>query len=127
MRLRLSSLLVSMTPAILFAQQAPTQQPAGNPLIQIVPMMAIMFAVIYFLMIRPEQKKSKTRQKMMDEIKKGDKVVTIGGAYGVVHSVKDGSILIKIADNTVVEFRKNAVADVVVDKSDDGAAKPDKK
>jgi len=90
---------------------------------QIVPMMLVMFAVIYFLMIRPEQKKTKDRQKMIEAMKKGDKVITIGGMYGVINSVKDASVMVKVSDDTVVELKKSAIADIIVDKS----AEPDTK
>ena len=85
---------------------------------QIVPMMLVMFAVIYFLMIRPEQKKQKARQKMVNEMKKGDRVLTIGGIYGVVGNVKDNAVMVKIAENTVVELRKGAISEIVVDKTE---------
>jgi preprotein translocase subunit YajC len=120
---RLASLLVCAAPVALFAQTAPAQQPAGNPMFQIVPMMLVMFAVIYFLMIRPEQKKTKDRQKMVEAMKKGDKVITIGGMYGVINSVKDASVMVKVSDDTVVELKKSAIADIIVDKS----AEPDTK
>jgi preprotein translocase subunit YajC len=81
----------------------------------IIPMMLVMFAIIYFLMIRPEQKKQKDRLAMVNSIKKGDKVVSIGGMMGVVHNVKDTSILVRIAENTVVEFTKAAISTVVTE------------
>ncbi len=92
----------------------------------IIPMMLIMFAIIYFLMIRPEQKKTKDRKAMMDGLKKGDKIITIGGIMGVVHSVKDTSVIVRIADNTNVEFTKIAIATIQKDeKTADKAAKND--
>ena len=81
----------------------------------IIPMMLVMFAIIYFLMIRPEQKKQKDRLAMVNSIKKGDKVVSIGGMMGVVHNVKDTSILVRIAENTVVEFTKAAISTVITE------------
>lgn len=77
------------------------------------PMMAIMFAVVYFLMIRPEQKKQKTRQAMLTAIKKGDRVMTAAGIIGTVGTVKDATMMVKIADNTVVEFTKSAITSVL--------------
>lgn len=82
----------------------------------IIPMMLIMFAIIYFLMIRPEQKKSKDRKAMMEGLKKGDKIITIGGIMGTVHSVKDTSVVVRIADNTNVEFTKAAIANIMKDE-----------
>jgi preprotein translocase subunit YajC len=87
----------------------------------IVPMMLVMFAIIYFLMIRPEQKKQKDRLNMVNSIKKGDKVVSIGGIMGVVHNIKDTTIFVKIAENTVVEFTKAAISTVVKEGSEKAA------
>jgi preprotein translocase subunit YajC len=77
------------------------------------PMMAIMFAVVYFLMIRPEQKKQKARQAMLAAVKKGDRVITAAGIIGKVGDVKDTTMMVKIADNTVVEFTKSAITSVI--------------
>jgi len=82
----------------------------------IIPMMLIMFAIIYFLMIRPEQKKSKDRKAMMEGLKKGDKIITIGGIMGTVHSVKDASVVIRVADNTNIEFTRAAIANIMKDE-----------
>ena len=76
-------------------------------------MMLIMFAVVYFLMIRPEQKKQKQRQAMLGAMKKGDRVLTSSGMLGTVGNVKDSTVMVKIAENTVVEFTKSAVTQIV--------------
>mgnify|MGYP002626654239 CR=1 FL=1 len=76
----------------------------------------LIFAIMYFLMIRPQQKKQKETQKMIDALKKGDKVVTIGGIHGIVSSTKDNTIVIKVDDNTKIEFNRTAIASVVTDK-----------
>jgi preprotein translocase subunit YajC len=55
---------------------------------------ALMFAVLYFVLIRPEKKKEKERKKELASIKQGDKVLTIGGIYGVVHAIKDDDTII---------------------------------
>lgn len=70
-------------------------------------------AVFYFFILRPQSKKQKDSQKMINEIKKYDKVVTIGGIRGVVQVVKDATIVIKVDDNTKIEFTKNAIATVL--------------
>jgi preprotein translocase subunit YajC len=92
----------------------------------IVPMMLIMFAIIYFLMIRPEQKKQKDRQALISSVKKGDKVATIGGIMGTVQSIKDATVFVKIADNTIVEFTKAAISTVIRDENEKVAEKSDK-
>ena len=91
----------------------------------ILPMMLVMFVIIYFLMIRPEQKKQKDRQNLLAGIKKGDKVLTIGGIYGIVGNVKESTVMLKIGDNMVIEVTKAAVSSVI-SRSGDGAEKPEK-
>lgn len=87
-------------------------QPAGNPLMSMLPLI-LMFVVLYFLMIRPQQKKAKELKKMLEEVRKGDKVVTAGGICGVIANVKDGNIVtIKIAENVRVDFVKSAITQV---------------
>ena len=70
--------------------------------------LVLMFAAMYFLMIAPQRKRQKAHAKMISELKSGDEVVTIGGACGVVHSVKEKTIVIKFGD-TKIEFLKAAV------------------
>jgi preprotein translocase subunit YajC len=71
---------------------------------------AIMFAVMYFFMIRPQQKKAKEAQQMVEALKKGDEVVTSSGILGRVVKVKDTYVTIEIATNTEVVFQKQAIA-----------------
>ena len=87
----------------------------GGTFGMLVPLILI-FAIMYFLMIRPQQKKQKETQKMIDALKKGDKVVTIGGIHGIVTSTKENTIVIKVDDNTKIEFNRTAIASVVTDK-----------
>ncbi|MBD3391524.1 MAG: preprotein translocase subunit YajC [Chitinivibrionales bacterium] len=98
-------------PGLLFAQGG-----EGSPTSMfgsVLPMMLVMFAIIYFLMIRPEQKKQKQRQKMISEMKKGDKVLTVGGICGSIVSVKGENATVKIAENVTVEVTKSAISSVI--------------
>lgn len=70
----------------------------------------LMFAVMYFLIIRPQQKRQKEHQAMLDAVKKGDRVITSGGLHGVVKEVRDDTLLVKIAENTAVEISRAAIA-----------------
>lgn len=79
----------------------------------LLPMIAVMFAIIYFFMIRPEQKKQKERLEMLKNLKKGDKVLTSAGILGTVGNIKDNTVMVKIGENTVVEFTKSAVTTVI--------------
>jgi len=76
-----------------------------------VPMIIVMAVLIYF-MWRGQKKEQKRRQEMIEGVKVGDKVVTIGGIYGEIVTVKEQSFIVKIADNTRVELMKSAVSSV---------------
>lgn len=69
----------------------------------------IMFAIFYFLLIRPQQKRNKTRNMMLSSLKKGDKVVTIGGMHGTIQEINDQSVTLRIAHNVNVTFDRGAV------------------
>lgn len=122
MPVRLAALMV---PCISAAASAQGKGSGGSFVGSVVPMMLVMFAIIYFLMIRPEQKKQKERQRMIGEIKKGDRILTIGGVYGTVGNVKTDSIMVKVAENTVVEVRKTAVSEVLNAEKSDKPARTD--
>lgn len=77
----------------------------------------LMFAVFYFLLIRPQQKRQKEHQRMVSELKKGDKVITSGGIHGVISAVKDQTITVKVADNVKLEISRGNVSGV--DKKND--------
>jgi len=70
----------------------------------------LMFAVMYFLIIRPQQKRQKEHQAMLDAVQKGDHIITSGGLHGVVKDVRENTLLVKIAENTVVEVSRAAIA-----------------
>ena len=72
-------------------------------------MIVAMIAVFYFFMIRPQQKRQKELQQFRDELKKGDRIVTIGGIHGVVKSINESTIIISIAENVDVSFEKSAI------------------
>jgi len=71
------------------------------------------FALMYFLMIRPQQKQRKVREEMIKSIKKGDRVVTLGGIYGIIRAIKDERITLEIASEVYVQFTKASIASVL--------------
>lgn len=75
----------------------------------IVPFLLIIL-VFYFLILRPQQKRQKERQKLLESVKKGDKVISTGGIHGVVEGVEDKSVLVKIDDNVKVKMEKSAIS-----------------
>ena len=83
--------------------------PAGGGLLTFLPLI-IMFALMYFLFIRPQQKKVKEHAAMVEALKKGDEVVTNGGLGGTVTKINDAFLTLKLADNVEVNLQKHAVA-----------------
>ncbi len=85
-------------------------QPGQNPIMQFLPLVAIV-VVFYFFMIRPQMKKAKDQKKYIEALKKGDKVLTIGGIYGKINEVReDGSMIIEVEDGGKMRISKNAVS-----------------
>ena len=74
------------------------------------------FLVFYFLIIRPQQKKQKEHQKMVDNLKKNDEVVTSGGIHGVIVNVKEKTFVLRVDENARIEIDKNAVAYVKIQR-----------
>ena len=87
-------------------------QQQGNPILSFLPIILII-AIFYFLIIRPQNKKRKETEKMHAGLKKGDRVVTIGGLYGTIHSVKDTTVVLKADDNVKLEFLKSAISSII--------------
>ena len=71
-----------------------------------------MFVVLWLLILRPQIKKQKAQQKMVDELEKGDKIVTSGGIHGVISNLKDDVISVKISENVKVDISRAAVSRV---------------
>jgi len=93
----------------LFASAQPGQ--SGGGIAAFLPFIVIM-AIIYFLMIRPQTKRQKEKETMRDELKKGDKIITMGGIYGTVQGFKEKGRLavIKVDNNTNLTISKTAIA-----------------
>ncbi|MDQ0214584.1 preprotein translocase subunit YajC [Oikeobacillus pervagus] len=72
----------------------------------------IMFVLFYFLLIRPQQKRQKQVMKMQNELKKGDKIVTIGGLHGTVDAIDEGKIVILCGDGSRLTYDRTAVREV---------------
>lgn len=95
----------------LMAQPSPDQ----NPILTFLPLVLI-FVVFYFFMIRPQQKRESERKKMIEAVKKGERVVTIGGIHGTVVQVDEASVLIEIdkGSSTKIRIDKSAIARIDV-------------
>jgi preprotein translocase subunit YajC len=99
-----------------FAQTAGAQP--SNPMIatlltllQFLPILVI----VYFLIIRPQRQRQKQTEKMLEAIKKGDRVLTSGGIYGTVIGFDDGKAVLRIAEGSSVEFSKGAIVQVMAE------------
>lgn len=75
--------------------------------------LVIMVAIMWFLLIRPAQKRQKAAKEMQSALKRGDEVVTIGGLHGTVDAVDETSVFLRVSDTTVLRFDKQAVGRVV--------------
>jgi len=75
-------------------------------------MMGLMVVMFYFLLIRPQQRQRKEMAARISALQSGDKVVTSAGLHGIIHNVKDHTVVIKVAEGTMLEFDKTAVATV---------------
>jgi len=84
-------------------------QGQGGGFAALVPII-LMFVIFYFLLIRPQQKKAKSHQEMINNLKKGDRVVTSGGIYGRITNIDDQTATVEIADKVRVKITRGSVA-----------------
>ncbi len=95
----------------------------GNPMMQFLPLLIIMFAIMYFLIIRPQKTKEKKRLAMISNVRKQDKIVTTGGMHGVVTSVKENEVIVRVDDAKDVKLKidKSAITSITAprDEKDD--------
>ena len=97
----------------LLAQAQPAAPSGASALVQLVPL-GLMFAAMYFLLIAPQRKKQKEHEQMLTKLQPGDEVVTAGGIYGTITSVKDDRFIVRIGENNAkVEVGKGFISTVV--------------
>jgi preprotein translocase subunit YajC len=94
------------------APLAQTPSAAGGILGSPFVMMGLMVVMFYFLLIRPQQRQRKEMAARIASLQSGDKVITTSGIHGIVHNVKEHTVMIKVAEGTMLEFDKAAVANV---------------
>ncbi len=88
---------------------APTGAPAANPIASFLPLIFIIL-IFYFLLIVPQQRKQKSQRELWEGLKKGDKVVTVGGIHGVISQVEGDEVLLEVAKDVRIKISKTAVA-----------------
>ena len=94
-----------------FLQAGGAGSASGSLGMSLLPFLAII-VIFYFFLIRPQNKKQKETQKMLDALKKGDKVITIGGIPGTVSSVKENTVIVKVDDDCKLECNRTAISSV---------------
>ncbi len=94
-----------------------TGAPQTNPLGSMLPMIVIFIGIMYFLMIRPQQKRDRERRDMLGALSKGDSVITTGGVCGSVVGLSDDRVVLRVDDNVTMEFVRGAIAQVIPKES----------
>lgn len=101
-------IILAMTPP-------PDGSGGGGGLISTLIMFGAIFAIFYFMIIRPQQKRAKEREKLLSAVQKGDKVVLSSGLYGTVAGLEDKTCLIDVGNNVKMKFDRSAIASVIKD------------
>lgn len=117
--LSLSAALLCVTEALAQAA-APAPAPAGPPeaptlfgaLVQMLPMLAICYLIFYFMVIRPQENKTKQLKSMLESMKRGDSVVTTSGVIAKVAGVEKDHVMLEVAPNVKVKFLRTAIAKI---------------
>ena len=102
--------MFGMTEFVMLAQ-APTKG-GGNLMNMMMPMILI-FGIMYFMLIRPQQRKEKDRRELINNLKTGSRVMFSGGILGTITNVKESTFIVKIADNVKIEIQRGAVSRVL--------------
>lgn len=97
---------------MVFLFQAPAEG-AGSGFISTLIMFGSIIAIFWFMILRPQQKKQKQHQQMIEALKKGDKVIMSGGMHGIIAGLDEKTVLVQVADNVKMKFEKGAITTVV--------------
>jgi preprotein translocase subunit YajC len=93
-----------------YAQGAAGAAEAGSPMMSFVVPMIFMVVIFYFLLIRPQQKKAKEHKALLDNLKKGDRIITSGGMIGTIINIDDQIVNVEIADKVRIEMGRPYIA-----------------
>ena len=114
--LAITALLASCLPTTTTPDQTTGTSSWSSTLIM-VGFIVLIFVMMYFLTIRPQRKRQQEQQKLIHEIKRGDKVITIGGMYGTVENVTEDSITLRTESGAMLRFAKSAVHTKIPEQS----------
>jgi preprotein translocase subunit YajC len=88
-------------------------QGGGGGMFSTLIMFGAIFAIFYFMIIRPQQKRAKDQKKMLEALQKGDKVVLSGGIHGSIAGLEDKTVLVDVGNNVKIKFERSAIVTVI--------------
>ena len=100
---------------VLLQADAAGEAAAGGGLLGLFLPFLIVGVLFYFMIIRPQQKQQKERKSMLDGLKKGDRIVTVGGIYGEITALKEDYVTLKVADKVEIKVSRSGVGHVITD------------
>jgi preprotein translocase subunit YajC len=106
---------------IAYASAAPPGNGGAAGMMQFILPFAMMFAILYFIVLRPQQKQKADRDRMLNALKKGDRVVTTSGMHGTVVGLGEHTVTVRVADQVKLEFDRSAIGRVLEVSSDKDA------
>ena len=95
---------------------APSPDGGGGGLVSTLIMFGAIFLIFYFMIIRPQQKRAKERNKMLSNLEKGDKVVTSGGLHGIIAGIDEKTVLLQVSDSVKVKLERSAISTILSTK-----------
>lgn len=96
----------------LLIAMAPQGGEGGGGLVSTLIMFGAIFLIFYFMIIRPQQKRAKERDKLLSNIEKGDKIITSGGVHATIVGIEEKTVLIEIAPNVKVKIERSAIGSI---------------
>jgi len=101
--------------------QAEGQGQEGNPLLSLIFMMVVLFGIMWLVMLRPQRKRERQRQEMLERLRKNDKVVTVGGIYGTVRWVKGDEVMLLVDESTNAKLHmsRSAVSRILSEEKEE--------
>ena len=100
-----------------FILMQPQGGDSGGGFASTIIMFSLIILIFYFMILRPQKKKQKEREQLLNSIKKGDKIVTIGGLHGTVVGVEEKTVLVQVTDNVKLKFERSAVSTITKEGS----------
>ena len=97
----------------LLAMASPQGGSPEGSLVSTLIMFALIIGIFYFMILRPQQKRAKERAKMLEAVKKGDKIITASGVHGTVAGLDEKTVLLQVADNVKIKYERSAIGSIV--------------